>query len=155
MHRDLSTRRALVIEDDADIRALLAEKLSRIGFHVETVNDGPAGLAAALANPPDVVLLDWMLSTMSGPEILERLRSNEVEYVPVIMVSARVRPIDIDTALACGADDYLIKPFSLLELESRVGGLLSRSQQVPLQPRPRASRRPAVVAGTRPAVCVD
>ncbi|MCP3990195.1 MAG: response regulator [Actinomycetia bacterium] len=122
------TRQALVIEDDADIRALVAFKLRQADFEVAEEGDGEAGLAAATSIEPDVILLDWMMPKLSGIEVLLRLRATEsTASIPVIMLTARAQESEIERGFAAGADDYIVKPFSPRELQSRVEAVLNRA----------------------------
>jgi len=120
--------RVLVIDDDVFIRELLALKFSKAGFVVETAEDGEAGLAAALARPPDIVLVDWMMPRLSGPEVCARLReAPQTAQVPVILLTAKAQESDMQAGLAAGADDYALKPFSPRELVARVRAALDRA----------------------------
>jgi len=119
--------RVLVIDDDVFIRELLALKFSNAGFVVETAEDGEAGLAAALARPPDIVLVDWMMPRLSGPEVCARLReSPQTADVPVILLTAKAQEADMQAGLAAGANDYALKPFSPRKLVARVNAVLDR-----------------------------
>ena len=119
--------RILVIEDDAEMREFLVQGLSRDGHSVTTAGDGPSGLAAAQDNP-DLIILDRMLPGLDGLEVLQSLRSRG-QTLPVLMLSALG---DVDhrvTGLRHGADDYLAKPFSFVELAARVEALHRRDNQ--------------------------
>ena len=118
---------ALVVDDDPDIRTLIAFKLQHCGFEVAEEGDGETGLAASVELKPDVVLLDWMLPRLSGLEVLLRLRADEATAnIPVIMLTARAQEADIERGFAAGADDYIVKPFSPRELQSRVDAVMAR-----------------------------
>ncbi|WP_217912868.1 response regulator transcription factor [Miltoncostaea marina] len=120
--------RILVVEDDPDIAELIAFKLEREGHVVRAEADGRAGLAAALAEPPDLVLLDWMMPRMSGLEVCQELRADpRGERMPVIFLTAKAQEADVQRGFAMGADDFIPKPFSPRELASRVGAVLARS----------------------------
>ncbi|MCP5026750.1 MAG: response regulator [Actinomycetia bacterium] len=122
------TRQALVIEDDPDIRALVAFKLRQADFVVAEEEDGEAGLAAAADIGPDVILLDWMMPKLSGIEVLLRLRATDAtSAIPVIMLTSRSQESEIERGFAAGADDYIVKPFSPRELQSRVDAILHRT----------------------------
>jgi DNA-binding response OmpR family regulator len=122
------TGRVLVIEDDLDIARVVRSYLERSGFEVEVARDGRTGLARALAAPPNLVVLDWMLPGMDGLEVLKGLRS--VRALPVIMLTARTEESDRILGLEFGADDYVTKPFSPRELVARVRAVLRRSEAV-------------------------
>jgi len=115
----------LIVDDAANIRELVALYFTAAGFSVREAEDGPSGLASALEDPPDVVLLDIMLPGMDGAAVCRRIR--EVSTVPVIMLTARDTAIDKVALLESGADDYVVKPFSPPELVARVRAVLRRS----------------------------
>jgi len=119
------TARVLVIEDDPNVAEVVARYLQREGYRVKTVADGRAGLATALAELPDLVILDLMLPSLGGLEICRQLRS--VAPVAVIMLTARGEEADRIAGLELGADDYIAKPFSPRELTARVKAVLRRA----------------------------
>jgi DNA-binding response OmpR family regulator len=121
------TRRVLIVEDDPDIGRVVALQLSEIGCETRRVADGPAALAEAQATPYDLVVLDLMLPGMDGLEVCRRLRAAG-RYVPILMLTAKSSELDRVLGLELGADDYLTKPFSLLELAARVKALLRRME---------------------------
>jgi len=116
--------RILVVEDDADVVRVVASFLEREGYTVQVALDGALGLDAALRDPPDLVILDWMLPVVDGPTFLTRLRREQ--DVPVIMLTARSEEDDRIRGLETGADDYVTKPFSPRELVARVRAVLRR-----------------------------
>lgn len=118
--------RILVVEDDVDAAQVVRAYLAREGYDVEVVHDGAAGLQAALTAPPALVVLDWMLPGVGGPEFLTALRREQ--RTPVIMLTARSEESDRVVGLELGADDYVVKPFSPRELVARVRAVLRRSQ---------------------------
>lgn len=118
----------LLVEDDEDIRQLLTFTFEAAGFDVITRSDGQEGLDAAVAEIPDVVILDIMLPSMSGLDICKVLKRNvETESIPVIMLTARGEEVDRVVGLELGADDYVVKPFSPRELVLRVRAVLKRN----------------------------
>ncbi|MDX2152940.1 MAG: response regulator transcription factor [Bryobacteraceae bacterium] len=117
--------RLLLIDDDTELCSLLAEFLSREGFHISCVHDGARGLAEAVRETPDLVVLDVMLPSLDGFEILRRLRAQS--RVPVLMLSARDEDVDRIVGLELGADDYLAKPFNPRELAARIRAILRRA----------------------------
>jgi DNA-binding response OmpR family regulator len=121
--------RILIVEDDRDIALSLRLKLERDGgYRVDTVVDGIEGLRAAVASPPDLVVLDVNLPGMDGFEICRRLRKNAATAaVPIIMLTARIDETDRVAGLEFGADDYITKPFSPKEALARVRAVLRRS----------------------------
>ncbi len=119
------TLRVLIIEDDPNVSEVVARYLAREGYHVETVADGALGLARAIDDPPDLVVLDLMLPSLTGLEVCRRLRA--VAPVPVIMLTALGDEADRIAGLELGADDYVAKPFSPRELTARVKAVLRRA----------------------------
>jgi DNA-binding response OmpR family regulator len=120
--------RILVIEDDPTVAEVVARYLVREGHRVDVESDGAEGLRRALADLPDLVVLDLMLPSLSGLEVCRRLR--EAAPVPVIMLTARGGEVDRVTGLEIGADDYVSKPFSPRELTARVRAVLRRANGV-------------------------
>lgn len=125
-------RRVLVVEDDPAIRRGIVAALSFAGYEVLEAADGPRGLALAEAAEVDLVLLDVVLPGTDGLEILQRVRETRPTR-PVILLTARAAEDDRVGGLAAGADDYVVKPFSVRELLARVEAVLRRS---PERPRP-------------------
>jgi DNA-binding response OmpR family regulator len=121
----MTASRVLIIEDDPNVSEVVARYLEREGYQVETVDDGAVGLARALADPPDLVVLDLMLPSLGGLEVCRQLRA--AAPVPVIMLTARGEETDRITGLELGADDYVAKPFSPRELTARVKAVLRRA----------------------------
>ena len=117
--------RILVIDDDADIRGLVAELLGRAGLQVEGAPDGRVGLRAFHRSPPDLVVLDVSMPELDGWQTLERIR--DLSDVPVLMLTARGEELVRVRGLKAGADDYVVKPFGRQELVARVEALLRRS----------------------------
>ncbi len=117
--------RLLLVEDEPRLAAALRRGLTGEGFAVDLVGTGPAGLEAARSGDYDVVLLDIMLPGLSGYEVVRRLRAERV-WVPVMLVSAKDGEHDQADGLDCGADDYLVKPFSYVVLLARIRALLRR-----------------------------
>ncbi len=117
--------RILVIEDEEHLARLIAEVLGREGHAVETAFDGRTALARALAEPFDLLIVDWMLPDLDGVQVVKRLRAADVG-VPVLMLTARGQIEDRVEGLDAGADDYLPKPFAFPELLARVRALTRR-----------------------------
>jgi two-component system phosphate regulon response regulator PhoB len=119
--------RVLVVDDEADIVALVAYHLAKSGYRVSTAGTGPDALDAARRERPALIVLDLMLPGLSGYEVLERLRADEsIRDVAVLMLTARREEQDRIRGLSLGADDYLTKPFSPQELVLRVAAILRR-----------------------------
>lgn len=120
--------RILIAEDDQDICELVAFKLESLGHEVEVENDGESALAAAELNPPDLVVLDWMMPRMTGIEVCAAMRQRDsLKQVPIIMLTAKAQESDVQRGFAAGANDYLLKPFSPRELATRIEMLLDRA----------------------------
>ncbi len=116
--------RILVIEDEARIAQFIERGLIYEGYRVNVARDGKTGLSIARDNPPDLVILDWMLPGLDGLEVCKRLRT--AGDVPILMLTAKDDIKDRVTGLDAGADDYLVKPFSVDELMARIRSLLRR-----------------------------
>ncbi|MDB5594791.1 MAG: phoB [Hyphomicrobiales bacterium] len=124
----LSAPRILIVEDEAALALLLAYNLEAEGFIVERAERGDDAELQLLESPPDLVILDWMLPGVSGIEICRRLRARDAtRTLPVIMLTARGEEGERVRGLSVGADDYVVKPFSVPELMARVRALLRRA----------------------------
>ncbi len=119
----------LVVEDDVDIQELVIALLSRDGYEVVAEDNGMSGLAAALSQEPDLVVLDWMMPGLSGVEVCRGMRADSrTKDVAVLMLTSKAQEADIDQAFTAGADDYMVKPFRGRELVSRVRALTAASR---------------------------
>ena len=127
------SKRVLIVEDDQDISHLVALHLQDIDCEAETVADGRRGLERAQAGEHDLIILDLMLPEIDGLEICRRVRSQS-DYTPILMLTARSSELDRVLGLELGADDYLTKPFSVLELVARVKALFRRMEAVKATP---------------------
>src|SRR5207248_8628077 len=125
----LRMTRILVVEDDPSIRLGLEDTLTAKGYEVDVVGKGSDGAERALTGRYDLVVLDVMLPDIDGFEVCRRIRSSRgpERRVPVIMLSARGAELDRVRGLELGADDYVTKPFSLMELLARVASVLRRA----------------------------
>ena len=123
------TMRVLVVEDEERMASLLRRALEEEGHAVDVARDGPEGVWLATENPYGAVVLDLMLPGFDGFEVCRRLRAAEV-WAPVLMLTARDEIGDRVRGLDAGADDYLVKPFSLLELAARLRALARRDDRV-------------------------
>jgi len=120
--------RVLVVEDEADIRDLLAYHLEREGYLVSRSRSGADALRQVRARPPDLILLDLMLPELGGLEVCRRLRQDpRTASVPIVMLTARGEEVDRILGLELGADDYIVKPFSPKEVVARVRAVLRRA----------------------------
>jgi two-component system alkaline phosphatase synthesis response regulator PhoP len=137
--------RVLVVEDSADIADLIRHYLERAGHVVLHEASGSAGLAAARATPPDVMILDLMLPGLDGIQVCQALRGDvATAAVPIVMLTARGEESDRIRGLEIGADDYVTKPFSPKELVARVTALLRRAGR-PAEQRARLSYGPIAI----------
>ena len=117
----------LLVEDDSDIQLVARAALKRAGFHVQVAGNGAAALDAVAADRPDVVLLDWMMPEMDGPEVCRRLKANSLtNNIPVIFLTARSQQAEIARGLALGAAGYIVKPFDALTIGAEVRRLLGQ-----------------------------
>lgn len=120
--------KVLIVEDEPPLAELLRYNLEAEGFQVRHAGTGEEAEILVQEEKPDLIVLDWMLPSVSGIEICRRLRArNETRIVPIIMLTARGEEGDRVRGLATGADDYMVKPFSLPEFMARVKALLRRS----------------------------
>jgi two-component system, OmpR family, phosphate regulon response regulator PhoB len=123
-----ATPRILVVEDEETLSVLLSYNLESEGFVVECVERGDEADIRLQESPPDLVILDWMLPGVSGLEICRRMRARQAtRSLPVIMLTARGEEAERVRGLSTGADDYIVKPFSVPELIARVRALLRRA----------------------------
>jgi two-component system phosphate regulon response regulator PhoB len=123
--------KVLVVEDDLDIQELVISLLSRAGYDVLAESNGDAGLAAALTQQPDLVILDWMMPGLSGVEVCRAMRADpRAKTIAVLMLTSKAQETDIDQAFTVGADDYMVKPFRGRELVSRVNALTAEASRV-------------------------
>ena len=127
--------RILVVEDDEAMAVALRDGFAYEGHEVAVACDGEEGLRLAIDNPPDLMILDVMLPKMTGLEVCKRLRGDGSE-LPIIMLTARGQEIDKVLGLKLGADDYVTKPFSFMELMARVEAVLRRTQPGGFSRRP-------------------
>jgi DNA-binding response OmpR family regulator len=123
------TRRVLVVEDDPDVGRLITLQLAELDCESQLVADGVTGLAEALAGGYDLVILDIMLPRLDGLQICRRLRAAEL-HTSILMLTAKSSELDRVLGLELGADDYITKPFSMLELAARVKGVFRRTEQL-------------------------
>ncbi len=124
----------LIVEDEDALSTLLEYNFSKEGYDTAIAEDGEEALLIAEERSPDLILLDWMLPKLSGVEVCRRLRRRkETVSTPIIMLTARGDETDKVTGLDYGADDYLVKPFSMPELFARTRSLLRRAQPSLLQ----------------------
>ena len=117
----------LVADDEEDIRALVAFRLRRAGYDVITAADGAEALTLATSRLPDLLVLDMMMPKATGLEVTRSLREQDsTRDIPVILLTARAQEADVASGFAAGADDYVKKPFSPMDLQLRVQALLER-----------------------------
>ncbi|MCV2870763.1 phosphate regulon transcriptional regulator PhoB [Defluviimonas sp. WL0050] len=119
----------LVVEDEPAQREVLTYNLEAEGFRVAQADNGEEALLLVAEETPDLIVLDWMLPNVSGIEVCRRLKSKpETKGVPIIMLSARSEEVDLVRGLETGADDYMVKPYSVVELMARVRTQLRRTR---------------------------
>jgi len=126
----------LIVEDEAPLLTLLRYNLEKQGFRVEEAADGQEALLRVAETKPDLIVLDWMLPSLSGLEVCRQIRRRpKTCALPIIMVTARTEDQDAVRALDTGADDYIAKPFAMEALLARIRALLRRSGAVPVKGR--------------------
>ncbi len=119
----------LVVEDEPAQREVLAYNLQAEGYHVARAENGEEALMLVQEQAPDLIVLDWMLPNVSGIEVCRQLKArSETRNVPIIMLSARAEEVDRVRGLETGADDYVVKPYSVVELMARVRTQLRRTR---------------------------
>lgn len=122
-----NAKKIMLVDDDETVIETLDFNLKRQGFDTATFRNGQQALSGFDGANPDLIILDWMLPDMVGPEICKILRSRRVE-TPILMLTGRSGPNEVAEGLTAGADDYLAKPFSTVELLARVQALLRRAK---------------------------
>ncbi|MBN4000577.1 response regulator transcription factor [Nostoc sp. LPT] len=122
------TANILLVEDEVKLARFVELELSSEGYNINVAHDGIAGLTLARELSPDLVILDWMLPGLSGLEICRRLRATGIS-IPVILLTAKDEVNDRVAGLDAGADDYVVKPFSIEELLARIRAHLRRTQE--------------------------
>ena len=125
---DRGTPLVLVADDEEDIRALVAFRLKRAGYEVITAADGEEALLLATTRLPDLAVLDMMMPKATGLEVTRSMREQATtKDIPVILLTARAQEADVARGFEAGADDYVKKPFSPQDLQTRVQALLDRA----------------------------
>ncbi len=122
-----TNKRLLIVDDDKQIRELLAFDISHSGYVVDTAQDGQEGLKKALENHYDLILLDVMMPKMNGYDVCKNIRIAKSD-VPILMLTAKGSLEDKTEGFDCGADDYLVKPFEIQEVLLRIRALLRRGE---------------------------
>lgn len=121
--------KVLIVEDEVSQREVLKYNLTAEGFMIITAQDGQEALERVQEECPDVILLDWMIPNTSGLEVCRRLKLQpKTRHIPIIMLSARSEEVDRIRGLETGADDYMVKPYSVFELVARVKAQVRRSR---------------------------
>lgn len=133
-------KRILIIEDNADLAHLVAVHLRDLSYEVDIAEDGPAGLAKVQQTAYDLILLDLMLPGIDGLDVCRRIREKP-PYVPIIMLTSRSSETDRVVGLEVGADDYVTKPFSIMELAARVKAMFRRVEKLRQNPEGPGSAR--------------
>lgn len=123
--------RILIVEDEQDLASLLEYNLKQEGFETDVARTGAAGVSRAKSFKPDLILLDLMLPDIGGTEVARLVREADGKRVPIIMVTARGEESDRVKGLELGADDYVVKPFSVKELMLRIKNVLRRDGNEP------------------------
>ena len=117
----------LVVEDEIDIKDLIVYALENKGYDLTSTDDGEKAIKLVKENKPNIIILDWMLPSVSGLEVCRTIRRDETtQHIPIIMLTAKITENDKILGLDSGADDYITKPFSTNELFSRVKAILRR-----------------------------
>ena len=144
MTNERAQRKILVVEDERDIAELVALHLSELPAQVTLAHDGPRGLELALSGDWDAIVLDIRLPGLNGLDLCREVRA-QMAHVPILMLTARGGELDRVLGLELGADDYLTKPFSVLEMQARVKALLRRSAVTTARAADATANRQAVI----------
>jgi CheY-like chemotaxis protein len=117
--------RILVVDDNSDMRELLGRELELLGFTPLSAQDGKEGVEKAVAEKPDLILMDLLMPVMDGWEATRRLRANpETRDIPILATTALFRSSELDACIEAGCDGYIIKPFTMTELENKIRELI-------------------------------
>lgn len=131
----MDKKKILAIDDEPDVLEFLELVLEKSGFQPITASNGTKGLMQAHVDPPDLILLDIMMNELDGWETLRQLkRDDSLRHIPVVILSARAEPQDMEQAIQLGAVDYIVKPFSIRESLARIRDILAQSEQAPSSP---------------------
>jgi DNA-binding response OmpR family regulator len=125
--KQMTAQHILLVEDEIKLARFIELELESEGYRVSVAHDGMSGLSLARESEPDLAILDWMMPGLTGVELCRRLRSTGIK-IPVILLTAKDEVGDRVTGLDAGADDYLVKPFSIEELLARIRAHLRRTQ---------------------------
>ena len=118
--------RILIVEDEPDVLLLLENRVRGAGHDVVSATNGEDGLTLVATEKPDLVVLDWMMPRRDGIDVCEEIRASDPEHaIKVLMLTARSQQSDVDRAMAAGADDYIVKPFSSRDLIDRINALIN------------------------------
>ena len=129
---NMSRKRIVIIEDERDVADLVSRRLAREGYGVDVAHDGRSGLEKVLARPPDLALVDLMLPRLPGTDVVREMRQDpRTAHVPIVIMTAKGDESDVVVGLTLGADDYVVKPFSLAVLVARVAAVLRRASLPP------------------------
>jgi len=123
--------KVLIVEDYPDMRDLLGLIVDRLGYVPVLASEGEKGIEKAIAAKPDLILLDMMMPKKDGREVARRLRANpETKEIPILAITALFRSHDLDACLLAGCNDYIVKPFSVLDLQAKIRELLAGTGSV-------------------------
>jgi two-component system phosphate regulon response regulator PhoB len=151
----MAKKTILVVEDEADIRELIAYNLENEGYSVVEAGNAEAAFRKAFARLPDLILLDVMLPDLDGLGVCKRFRSERrTHQIPIVMLTSKSEEVDIVTGLEVGADDYITKPFSNRLLLARIRAVLRRRDALPSDPSAIVKKGPVEVDPVRHSVTV-
>jgi two-component system cell cycle response regulator DivK len=124
--------KVLIVEDHPDMRDLLALIVERMGYVPVSASEGEEGVEKAIAEKPNLILLDMMMPRMDGGEAARRLRANpETKEIPILAITALFRSPDLNACLSAGCNGYIVKPFSILDLQAKIRELLAGTGRQP------------------------
>ena len=120
-------KKILIVDDHPDMRKVLQTQIELMGFAGITAKNGKEGIEAAIAEKPDLIMMDFMMPEMDGWEATRILRATtETKEIPIIAVTAMIRPSDLQSCIEAGCNDYIVKPFRSEELRKRIDALLQQ-----------------------------
>ena len=124
-------KKILIVEDHPEIRRVLRAQLEWLGFAVIVAKNGKEGIDVAIAEKPDLILMNTMMPEMDGPQATRTLRTNAgTKDIPILAVTGMFRPDDLQSLIEAGCNDYIVKPFSVEELQKKVSALIQQKIQL-------------------------
>jgi len=122
-------KKVLLVEDNQDLQFLLSFQIKSMGFAIISANNGMEGVEKAIEGKPDLIIMDILMPGMNGREATRKIRSNPMtKYIPIIVLTALFRHIDLESCIEAGCNDYIVKPFSFKVLQEKIWALIPISR---------------------------